>query len=91
MTESEQEVYLQLRAERDLLKRQVKLLREENARLKSRLGVEGTENTIESLAPAMPDAMQRLSLQEKIGLFRSLFRGREDVFARRWFSSKRSF
>ena len=33
-----------------------------------------------------PYAMQTLSLQEKVGLFRSLFRGREDVFARRWFS-----
>jgi superfamily II DNA or RNA helicase len=27
-----------------------------------------------------------LSLQEKIALFQSLFRGREDVFARRWYS-----
>lgn len=26
------------------------------------------------------------SLDEKIALFRSLFKGREDVFARRWFS-----
>ena len=86
MTESEQEVYLQLRAERDLLKRQMKLLTEENDRLRSRLGVERTEYAVESLTPVMPDAMQRLSLQEKIELFRSLFRGREDVFARRWFS-----
>ena len=28
-----------------------------------------------------------LSLEEKVALFRSLFRGREDVFARRWFST----
>lgn len=28
----------------------------------------------------------RLSLEEKVALFRSLFRGREDVFARRWYS-----
>lgn len=27
-----------------------------------------------------------LSLEEKVALFRSLFRGREDVFARRWYS-----
>lgn len=27
-----------------------------------------------------------LSLQEKVGLFRSLFKGREDVFAKRWYS-----
>lgn len=27
-----------------------------------------------------------LSLQEKVDLFRGLFKGREDVFARRWYS-----
>ena len=30
----------------------------------------------------------RLSLEEKVALFRSIFRGREDVFARRWQSNK---
>ena len=37
-------------------------------------------------------AMQRLSLQEKVKLFRTLFKGREDVFAKRWYSdvSKKS-
>lgn len=36
--------------------------------------------------------MQRLSLQEKVKLFRALFKGREDVFAKRWYSdvSKKS-
>ena len=29
-----------------------------------------------------------LSLQEKVTLFQSLFKGREDIFARRWFSNK---
>ena len=29
----------------------------------------------------------RLSLQEKVSLFRSVFKGREDVFARRWYSA----
>lgn len=29
-----------------------------------------------------------LSLEEKVELFRSIFKGREDVFARRWFSRK---
>lgn len=28
----------------------------------------------------------KLSLDEKVALFRSFFKGREDVFARRWFS-----
>lgn len=27
-----------------------------------------------------------LSLEEKVALFRNLFRGRKDVFARRWYS-----
>ncbi len=31
-------------------------------------------------------AMQRLSLREKVKLFRTLFKGREDVFAKRWYS-----
>lgn len=29
-----------------------------------------------------------LTVEERVELFRSLFRGREDVFARRWFSKK---
>lgn len=39
-------------------------------------GIDWTPN------PAMP----MLSLEEKVNLFRSLFVGREDVFARRWYS-----
>lgn len=30
----------------------------------------------------------QLSLEEKVALFRGIFRGREDVFARRWYSGK---
>lgn len=33
-----------------------------------------------------PLITQRLSLDEKVALFRNLFNGREDIFARRWFS-----
>lgn len=29
---------------------------------------------------------QHLSLEEKVSVFRNLFKGREDVFARRWYS-----
>ena len=32
--------------------------------------------------------VNQLSLEEKVELFRSIFRGREDVFARRWHSNK---
>ena len=34
-----------------------------------------------------PSAKYRLSVQEKLDLFSSLFRGRMDVFARRWYSA----
>ena len=67
-------------AERQRLLERIKELEAENAELRKRLG--------EDVVPIKqePNAMQTLSLQEKVGLFRSLFRGREDVFARRWFS-----
>ena len=67
-------------AERQQLLERIKELEAENAELRKRLG--------EDVVPIKqePAAMQTLSLQEKVGLFRSLFRGREDVFARRWFS-----
>lgn len=35
---------------------------------------------------AMPQPMANLTPEEKIVLFQSIFKGREDVFARRWFS-----
>ena len=67
-------------AERQQLIERIKELEAENAELRKRLG--------ENIAPVeqKPTAMLRLSLQEKVDLFRSLFKGREDVFARRWYS-----
>ena len=66
--------------ERQQLIERIKELEAENAELRKRLG--------ENIAPVeqKPTAMLRLSLQEKVDLFRSLFKGREDVFARRWYS-----
>jgi len=66
--------------ERQQLIEHIKELEEENAELRKQLG--------EDNAPVeqKPTAMLRLSLQEKVDLFRSLFKGREDVFARRWYS-----
>lgn len=58
----------------------IKELEAENTELKKRLGEEAIP------AKHEPTAMRTLSLQEKVELFRSLFRGREDVFARRWYS-----
>ena len=76
----EQQSYQELIAERDLLRIRVHSLEVENARLKARL------SEYIPLKSQEPTAMLTLSLQEKVDLFRSLFKGREDVFARRWFS-----
>ena len=58
-------------------------LRAENARLRTLLACHG-------IAAYEPEPMSPqksvLSLEEKVALFRNLFQGREDVFARRWFS-----
>ena len=66
--------------ERQQLIERIKELEAENAELRKRLG----ENI--TLVEQKRTAMLRLSLQEKVDLFRSLFKGREDVFARRWYS-----
>ena len=67
-------------AERQRFLERIKELEDENAELKKRLG--------EDVVPVVhePTAMQKLSAQEKVEMFRSVFKGREDVFARRWYS-----
>ena len=66
--------------ERQRLLERIKELEVENTELKKRLG--------EDVVPVVyePTVMHKLSAQEKVGLFRSVFKGREDVFARRWYS-----
>ena len=66
--------------ERQQLLERIKELEAENAELKKRLG------EVVMLEVQEPTAMQTLSLQEKVEQFRSLFNGREDVFAKRWYS-----
>ena len=66
--------------ERQQLLERIKKLEAENAELRKRLGEDVTP--IEK----KPTAMHIMSLQAKVDLFRSLFNGREDVFARRWYS-----
>ena len=69
-------------------------LEEENSRLKNLLSKHGIsyEESKQEPTPVVSksenkdSAMQRLSLQEKVKLFRSIFKGREDVFAKRWYS-----
>ena len=62
---------------------ELKRLRSENARLRALLSQYGI--AIDEAAPSIPQKLS-LSLEEKVNLFRSSFQGREDVFARRWFS-----
>lgn len=74
-------------------------LEEENARLKALLAkygipyeVKEQKNCIAVSIPQVETYSNKLSLQEKVALFQSLFKGREDVFAKRWYSdaTKRS-
>ena len=63
----------------------VKELERENARLKRvlqehRIAVDDGVTVPKSVSKRI------LSVEERVELFRSLFKGREDVFARRWFS-----
>ena len=59
-------------AECQRLLERIKELEAENAELKKRLG------EVVMLEAQEPTAMQTLSLQEKVDLFRSLFKGRDD-------------
>lgn len=72
--------YQEFIAERTRLLERIKELETENAELRKRLGEPVTP------APPAPNAILNLSLQDKIELFCSLFKGRDDVFARRWCS-----
>ena len=67
-------------AERTRLLERIKELETENTELRKRLGEPVTP------VPQYFKAMQNMSLQEKVDLFCSLFKGRDDVFARRWCS-----
>lgn len=73
-------------------------LRQENEKLKLLLHAHGIEykpkHAEEKDAAYSPCTFPsvKLSIEERVTLFHSLFKGREDVFARRWFSkSKRIY
>lgn len=71
---------------------QNEMLRKENTALKSLLcahGIEYKSKQTDAAAPIYSPIsfpIVKLSLDERVALFMSLFKGREDVFARRWFS-----
>lgn len=81
-------------SEVDALRRELDDIQAENARLRALLGLdrEGRSNATNAWEPTLftPDAPALLSVdrnspvEEKIALFRSLFQGRDDVYALRW-------
>lgn len=76
----------------NLLLAQNEVLRKENAEMKSLLCAHGIEykpkqkEVNDSVYSSVLFPAVRLSLEERVSLFQSLFKGREDIFARRWFS-----
>lgn len=74
------------------LLQQNEALRQENEVLKSLLYAHGIEykpkHVEEKVVAYSPITLPsvKLSIEERVGIFHSLFKGREDVFARRWFS-----
>ena len=80
----------------DTIMRRLRELEEENKRLKSLLAEHGIPFEVcahngnlaafPSSKPLAPSVI--ISLQEKVELFQSLFKGRKDVFAKRWYSEE---
>ena len=78
--------------ENEQLKRHVAQLEEENTRLKNQIAEFQhpelkTPSISELPVPDKSSPMYTLSSDEKVALFRCVFRGREDVFARSWHSA----
>ena len=92
----------ELQKKYNLLAAQNEILRKENAELRSLLCAHGIENkprptniieykprpsnVIDSIYSPISLPVIKFSLDERVALFMSLFKGRKDVFARRWFS-----
>ena len=74
-----QPTYQELLAAYNKLLMENKLLHKEIDRLRSLLSNKDS-------SPMPPTIKRHLSLEEKVDVFRKLFKGREDVFARRWYS-----
>lgn len=82
----------ELQKKYNLLVAQNEILRKENTELRYLLCAHGIEykprptNVIDSIYSPISLPVFKLSLEERVALFMSLFKGREDVFARRWFN-----
>lgn len=81
-----------LQSKYDILVQKYRDLLDENKELKSILYQHGIDFTPRnskletSLYSSITFPSIQLSLDDKVALFRSIFKGREDVFARRWYS-----
>src|SRR5713226_7014103 len=71
-------------AELDKALAELVALREENSQLKLSLAARGLPDPAQPPAAVRPGRATDMSQAEKVQLFRSLFRGRDDVFAVRW-------
>ena len=80
--------YEELAAENARLLGIIKSLKVENARLRALLPQAVTPQASEEKSAAIPDVKvdKATIISDRITLFRSLFRGRTDVFAKRWVS-----
>lgn len=80
------------------VRQEVERLRQENAQLRTLLGIPAIppKVTTESVSqdqlvfpdPSLPTVTNQSAAQDKIALFRSLFRGRDDVYAQFWVSER---
>lgn len=81
-----------LQSKYNILAKKYQDLLDENEELKSilyRHGIDFTPRNLKletSLYSSVTFPFIQLSLEEKVSLFRSIFKGRDDVFARRWYS-----
>ena len=78
----------------NVLAQRIQELEKENARLKAILDKNGIEykylehRTCETnQTEVTPVSTYQFTLQEKVAIYQNLFQGRDDVFARRWYSS----
>lgn len=81
--------YKELEQEVNRLRRENALLKAELSKLRSKYGIEDSpkEALTETVHVEQSGGINQYSSpDEKIALFRSLFVGRSDVFARRWYS-----